>query len=931
MAKQTINVGNTANDRTGDPLRIAFSKTNSNFTEVYTSIDSLETAIENIEVVGGTELPHLELTERVSLGSPVTFAKVVGVDEQDEIDDGLTLARDSTEVPGNGGIYNSEAEELWDSVTSPVGLLWNWDGWDNLDDVTQRQYVNFRQALKNRIGENVVGAELVAHDTINDKYYTFLFTQWSQGAQHDGLFAYTRRLIDVSESIGVTFADGSNQVTAATRFSRYPQTYVGDTSAYTLVLDDAGKHVYAFGVTVTLPNHTTVDYPIGSVIKIVAENQPVTLAVAAGVTIRSATSISTDDEWLIPSHAIATLIKTRQGNGSRDDIWRLSIPQNNPVKPYIELTDTPFITQPAVLGEPVAVTAEPWSDDARFTVVIGEGPTIDSITITTAGTGYVVGQQYRIWSYYIGGPNDDSSIDFAVATVGANGELLTITDAAFVGVAENTPGTYTDAAPQYLPSVFDEIDVGLVLTRGRNQGIFNIAAETEYDNDSYASPIGTEWNSDGWGDLLQLDTRSYDTWRSALNNQVGNNILGAELVMHDTINDKYYKFEFTEWGGEDGGFAYTRTLVEDPNYFRKTDNGDEVDEISEGLHITRGNQGWLYNPLEDEGHDDNTPTGSLWNNDGWDNFSDIEDRTYVPLETIWGGNFNEIVGSRMVMKDTTTDKYWAIQFLGWTQGQNGGGFSYTRKELDLSKLNEGITFADGTIQKTAYTNNNLVSAAPGERRIETASGYKSVSVTGISEAFVQNGNTSARPDGAPFWDIFVDSESYPDIATALEEYGRYSNEGDGYWQVTINDVTYKNNVEVYISNQYFVIYTGGVFVAYNEGDSFTLSRIAGGESVTWWNKNELPSGGSNFRGAIIDYHAYTGEATWIGTIHIVDDDGDENITHTEVSSGSNDSENDDLWLVDNEGTIKYRRIDGEPKTLKIHWTAKVFYGSETYD
>lgn len=35
MAKQTINVGTSANDGTGDPLRTAFIKTNENFTEVY--------------------------------------------------------------------------------------------------------------------------------------------------------------------------------------------------------------------------------------------------------------------------------------------------------------------------------------------------------------------------------------------------------------------------------------------------------------------------------------------------------------------------------------------------------------------------------------------------------------------------------------------------------------------------------------------------------------------------------------------------------------------------------------------------------------------------------------------------------------------------------------------------------------------------------
>ena len=35
MAKQTINIGTTANDGTGDPLRTAFDKANDNFTEVY--------------------------------------------------------------------------------------------------------------------------------------------------------------------------------------------------------------------------------------------------------------------------------------------------------------------------------------------------------------------------------------------------------------------------------------------------------------------------------------------------------------------------------------------------------------------------------------------------------------------------------------------------------------------------------------------------------------------------------------------------------------------------------------------------------------------------------------------------------------------------------------------------------------------------------
>ena len=35
MAKQIINIGQSANDKSGDPLRTAFDKVNQNFTELY--------------------------------------------------------------------------------------------------------------------------------------------------------------------------------------------------------------------------------------------------------------------------------------------------------------------------------------------------------------------------------------------------------------------------------------------------------------------------------------------------------------------------------------------------------------------------------------------------------------------------------------------------------------------------------------------------------------------------------------------------------------------------------------------------------------------------------------------------------------------------------------------------------------------------------
>lgn len=48
MAKQIINIGRTANDRSGDPLRSAFDKVNQNFTELYNITSSIPTDITDL-------------------------------------------------------------------------------------------------------------------------------------------------------------------------------------------------------------------------------------------------------------------------------------------------------------------------------------------------------------------------------------------------------------------------------------------------------------------------------------------------------------------------------------------------------------------------------------------------------------------------------------------------------------------------------------------------------------------------------------------------------------------------------------------------------------------------------------------------------------------------------------------------------------------
>lgn len=610
-----------------------------------------------------------------------------------------------------------------------------------------------------------------------------------------------------------------------------------------------------------------------------------------------------------------------------------------PVQPYLELTDTPFITRPVILGTPVTVTVPLSGINAQVQVDISEGsgyPILSDVIVITPGTGYVPGTTYKIYSYQIGGSNDATdSITFTIDTVNGSGGILTVANAAFTGVATNNPASYNVSIDYQPVQIFDEISPGLTLTRDNVQGIYNSAVEPEYDNSTYLSPLGTEWNSDGWGDLTGIGTRSYTTWRAALNNQVGNNIVASELVMHDIANDRYYKFDFASWGGSNGGYSYTRTEVTDPNYFKKDDyaTANNIDVIEDDstiqIGITRDENNGIYNPfLEVEWNENVSPQGTVWNVDGWNDLTDVETRTYTNLYAAFGngGLGNKIVGTECVMYVPSIEKYYAVKFLSWTQNNMGGGFSYTRKEIDLTQLNEGVKFPDGTVLKSALGTGRVKSTAAGNRRIEEVTGYNQVAVTARTTIGL---TTVASRAGVNTVQIWVDT-----TATTIDD-------------IIDNPANYNNayDFEFSLDNTNWYRYDGGYSgsgnergfdiwpntVNYLQGDTVYFRYRTGADPVVWWDKADLPGSSNNFRGAVIDYHAYTGESTIIGTIHIVDDDGEEHISHQEVQSGSTDGENDDLWLVTTEGQIKYRRIDGESKTLKIHWTAKVFYGSELYD
>ena len=144
MAKQTINIGTTANDGTGDPIRSAFDKTNDNFTELYngagvaddsityskladefTTIDAL-TAAATVDIdFADAQVYTLTITEATTL----TFSNVSTGMVKDIIvtgDFGLTLPTSLKEITGtyDGTVSNliqvvstNGATEQWGTIS----------------------------------------------------------------------------------------------------------------------------------------------------------------------------------------------------------------------------------------------------------------------------------------------------------------------------------------------------------------------------------------------------------------------------------------------------------------------------------------------------------------------------------------------------------------------------------------------------------------------------------------------------------------------------------------------------------------------------------------------------------------------------------------------------------------------------------------------
>lgn len=440
------------------------------------------------------------------------------------------------------------------------------------------------------------------------------------------------------------------------------------------------------------------------------------------------------------------------------------------------------------------------------------------------------GNPTRVWNFNTDGSlmipqGGDIVNSLGDSVIGnASGELTGIKLTATIPTTGGILGqAVTFERPANSPNTVDTVDAGLILKRPNSGGgWYNSYQNVETSYNSNISPLGTLWNSDGWGDLADVQTRNYVTFYEACDYNVGENVVGYEFVMWDTANDKYYKFDFEYWqpnggGGanqvvdEKSGLKYTRTLINLDNvtYFVRGPNDTNLgDAVDAGLTIKRGSAGGLYNSeVDNEWDPDNTPTGTLWNAEHqWRDFSDITTLTWKPLYAAVHGHLgNNLVGKKLLMWDTINNKYYTVKFTNWGVN-NGGSFAYVRRQIDpTGGVYNGITFADGSFQDTAttlgdlkVTNNTIKNIAQPGYGIELTADVPNNYNFGTSYWTTASWTTSGS-NGVVSLTYNVENGNHTYLSNFLSDLGRYATK-----QVSINGGP-RLEITGYGSNNFYTI------------------------------------------------------------------------------------------------------------------------------
>jgi hypothetical protein len=277
-------------------------------------------------------------------------------------------------------------------------------------------------------------------------------------------------------------------------------------------------------------------------------------------------------------------------------------------------------------------------------------------------------------------------------------------------------------------------------------------------------------------------------------------------------------------------------------------------------------------------------------------------------------------GSRYSQVDVQNDGVW-IKNADWS-GSNGsyywhfdGNGKMTLPEGGDIVDSNGASVLGATTTKT-WTNPNENTWRIVEYSGGWAGGFTSTAITSTLTATAIETLSNVNY-------VDIDDSTFP---------GFY---GGSIQSFTINGTEYTFNGNEWLGGGTTYRYYLSPNLSYSEGDIITATIVTGynpPEPSVWWDAANSTNGSENFRGAIIEYHAFCNNGgTVIGKIIIAADD-ENAVTHMEAMSGGSNLAEYELWYAPNYGQLAVRRVgtdvNASDNQIWIQWTSKIFYGSE---
>jgi hypothetical protein len=281
----------------------------------------------------------------------------------------------------------------------------------------------------------------------------------------------------------------------------------------------------------------------------------------------------------------------------------------------------------------------------------------------------------------------------------------------------------------------DPIAENLNITRGNGQAIFNWGI----------GPVTNNFHFDPVTDYCDSITLETGTHKVTIENPQNELLIALQQMQ---VGDPVW----IDYTGNNDGTSQTVVTAWDSvtSSFTLDWSADTVNPTFIYLNLTQpGN-------LENGYDEDVSPYGTLWNAEGHEDLSNLMSRQFMLFDDLWAGQNlgKRIVGKELVMHDTQNDKYYAIVFTRWAQGNDYSypGFSYTRRLIDVNKLTSGMRFNDGTVQQTAYSE-KIAGTIKAASQKTSQVGDRYITPADIGKMIILDGNTTNTlklPDGGAY-------------------------------------------------------------------------------------------------------------------------------------------------------------------------------------